>query len=139
MSNTRGVAYDARMIRTRAPLTSSIRHHRGVWLLVALVLLTKLASGTICMADGLQMPMASTTVAVAQAVLPVDVPPPSGDDSTCLLGEAGGCHCACAHSSTLPTTSALPLAIVEADFAAPRRMSVFVPGVPNSLLRPPIA
>ena len=40
------------MLFSRTPLLVRLRRHRGLWVLAVAVLLIKLATGTICLADG---------------------------------------------------------------------------------------
>jgi hypothetical protein len=104
------------------------------------VMLIKLATGTICLADGLNKRFASTVV-VDTTMLAGTVADASAHDdaSNCVLGEAGGCHCTCAHAVTLTTTAWLPIDKMDAHFVAsaipPRHMPAFA----GSVIRPPIA
>lgn len=118
-------------------LLTRLRRHRGLWVLAVAVLLIKLVSGTVCLGDG-----AAARFAVASAV-PAAAMASAVDSAdaadACLLGEAGGCHCACAHSVALPVALVLPVARVDFSFASPEIHSGFTPATPGSLLRPPIA
>ncbi|WP_449424749.1 hypothetical protein [Rhodanobacter lindaniclasticus] len=106
------------------------------------MLLIKLVSGSICVADGPGVRFASATAATSTTTLLADtsVSTLSADDAnTCLLGEGAGCHCACAHSVTLPTTAPLSIASMQVRFAPLALYSGFTPAITGSLLRPPIA
>jgi hypothetical protein len=120
------------------PLLNRLRRHRGLWALVVAVLLIKLVSGSVCLADGGERD-AYRAQAHASVTLSVEATPVQGADSDCLLGEGGSCHCACAHTATLPTSMALAVGMPEASFAAPSVNVGRVPDATRSLLRPPIA
>lgn len=128
------------MIRPRPPLLTRLRRHRGLWLLAVAVLLIKLVAGTACLADAPEKRLVSTNT-VSAASMPADtvIATVSVDDSgTCVLGEAD-CHCACAHTVTLPTTAPLAIARVESRFDDFTIHSGFTPATTGSLLRPPIS
>jgi hypothetical protein len=130
------------MYRSTPSLLTRLRRHRGLWVLAVAVLLIKLVSGSICVADGPGARLASTTVAATPPPLLADttVATVSMDDAnSCLLGEGSACHCACAHSVTLPVTAPLPIASMDARFAPLTIYSGFTPATTGSLLRPPIA
>jgi hypothetical protein len=125
----------------RSSLLTRLRRHRGLWVLAVAVLLIKLIAGTVCVADAPEKRFVSTTT-ISAASMPVDtvVADVSADDpNACLLGETGGCHCACAHTVTLPTTARLSIAKVQARFDTFVIRSGFTPPTTGSLLRPPIA
>lgn len=128
------------MFRPHPPLLARMRRHRGFWALALLVLLIKLTSSTLCMADGLGGRVATVAAtAMSQTVATATDQAYPQDDDTCVLGEAGGCHCACAHATTLPSTATL---VVDAlNFRAPTStFETTVPPTPTpTLLRPPIA
>lgn len=131
------------MLSHRTPLLVRLRRHRGLWVLAVAVLLIKLATGTICLADGPGTRFAATDGSVAVSALAIAAAEPvagNGDgDGTCVLGEAGGCHCVCAHSAALPT--AVALAVTRADIRLDTPVDALdrVPTAPASLIRPPIA
>lgn len=128
------------MTRPRPPLLTRLRRHRGLWVLAVAVLLIKLVAGTVCLADAPDKRLVSTTT-VSAVSMPADtaIANVSADDaSACLLGEAD-CHCACAHTVTLPTTAPLAVARVESRFDNFTIRSGFTPATTDSLLRPPIA
>ncbi|WP_426688900.1 hypothetical protein [Rhodanobacter ginsengiterrae] len=128
------------MIRTTPPLLTRLRHHRGLWVLAVAVLLIKLVAGSICLGDN----PAATALADVQATTSVLTAVDSAtaatpDDNACLLGEAGGCHCACAHALTLAASVTLAVAPVETSAASSRLSPDMIPATTGSLLRPPIA
>ncbi|WP_081491506.1 hypothetical protein [Rhodanobacter thiooxydans] len=122
-------------------LLTRLRRHRGLWVLAVAVMLIKLVSGSICVADGPGARFASATAAAPTTLLAdTAVSTVSADDANpCLLGEGRSCHCACAHSVTLPASTPLPIAMMEARFAPLTFHSGFTPATTGSLLRPPIA
>lgn len=123
------------MPRDATPLLTRLRRHRGLWVLAVAVLLLKLASSSICLGD---RPAAGMAVAQAAgiAVAAADVQV----DDACLLGEAGECHCACAHALTLTSGGvSLPAAPVLARLLAVPLAAGRIPAATGSLLRPPIA
>ena len=129
------------MYRSAPSLLTRLRRHRGLWVLAVAVMLIKLVAGTVCVADAPEKRLVSTTT-ISAASMPVDtvIADVSADDTNaCLLGETGGCHCACAHTVTLPTTAPLSIARVEPRFDTFAIRSGFTPAVTGSLLRPPIA
>lgn len=131
------------MFRPAPSLLSRLRRHRGLWLLAVAVLLIKLTAGTICLGDGPNLQLASTAATVTSLYgVSLDVAEHSASvDATgnCLLGEPGDCHCACAHSVTLPTTALTSITTMEIRFASPAIRTGFTPAMAGSLLRPPIA
>jgi hypothetical protein len=131
------------MLRPAPSLLSRLRRHRGVWLLAVAVLMIKLTAGTICLGDGPSLRLASTAATATSLYgVSLDVTEysaPAGAKGDCLLGEPGGCHCACAHSVTLPTTALASITTMEVRFASPAIRAGFTPAMTGSLLRPPIA
>lgn len=131
------------MFRPASSLLSRLRRHRGLWLLAVAIMMIKLTAGTICLGDGPNLRLAATAAAttspydvsldVAEPTAPVDA---KGD---CLLGEPGDCHCACAHSVTLPTAALASVTAMEVRFASPVIRTGYTPAMTGSLLRPPIA
>src|SRR3546814_18328561 len=113
----------------RSSLLSHLRRHRGLWVLAVAVLLIKLVSGSIGVADGPRAQFVLATAA-AQATLLADtaVSTVSADEvNTCRLGEGGGCHRDCAHSVTLPATAPMSL-----DRLKPRSAPLHTPsGFPD--------
>jgi hypothetical protein len=115
-------------------LLSRLRRHRGLWVLAVAVLLFKLITGSVCLAD--PPPAASATpghAALAQA------PSSTPDDGGCLLGEGNDCHCACAHNLPVPVGIAWTLPRQEMSFTASPLALAVIPAPSRSLLRPPIA
>jgi len=128
------------MPRGSPPLLARLRRHHGLWVLAVAVLLIKLASSTVCMADGLGR-QGSATLAAGAATLPVAAPAhvASSSDDDCLLGEGGSCHCACLHAVPLPATGFVSIAPPAATTALPPTRPGSAAGIPASPLRPPIA
>lgn len=127
-------------------LLTRLRRHRGLWVLAVAVMLIKLVAGTVCLTDGLTTKFASASTTTSITAPSVSAPTVSASDTAviddaagCALGEQGDCHCACAHTATLPSTLMLAIAKVDAVFDAHRIASRFTPAVPGSLIRPPIA
>ena len=127
----------AAMPSPSVPLLKRLRRHRGLWVLVVAVLLIKLVSGSICLADGGGRDSFSERATLA-AAMTVDASPQAPADD-CLLGEGASCHCACAHAATLPTSVVLGVGAQAMLFLAPPAHAGRVPAVTASLLRPPIA
>ncbi len=129
------------MYQSAPSLLTRLRRHRGLWVLAVAVLLIKLVSGSICVADGLGARFASATAAAPTTLLAdTAVSTVSADEANpCLLGEGRSCHCACAHSVTFPVSAPLPIVRMEARFALLTIHSGFTPATTGSLLRPPIA
>jgi len=120
------------------PLLHRLRRHRGLWVLVVAVLLIKLVSGSVCLADGGERDTFQAQ-SHASIAMTVDAAPAAQGDGDCLLGEGASCHCACAHAATLPVSVALAVGMPEAAFAAPSIDAGRLPEATRSLLRPPIA
>jgi len=121
------------------PLTR-LRRHRGLWVLSVAVMLIKLMTGTICLADGRDPRFASSTgVDVPVLVYTVADASAHDDAGNCVLGEAGGCHCTCAHAAALPTTAWSSIDKMDAHFVAPALFPRRMPAFAGSLIRPPIA
>lgn len=113
-----------------------LRSHKGAWMLVIAAILIKVMTATACMLDGPRIVDAAAVVA-SETTTQAQTIDDQGDD--CLLGESGGCHCACAHAMTLPAVAPdVVLAVL------PRSVESHPPVTPvvranASLLRPPIA
>ncbi|QNK01531.1 hypothetical protein [Dyella telluris] len=121
------------------PLFHRLRRHRGLWALVVAVLLIKLVSGSLCLADGGERDMSvSQGHVVATAAFDAPATQPAGDGD-CLLGEGTACHCACAHAATLPASAMLAIGMHVAPFVSASVPLGRVPSMTGSLLRPPIA
>ncbi|WP_426700685.1 hypothetical protein ACPPVV_15080 [Rhodanobacter sp. Col0626] len=125
------------MTRSATPLLTRLRRHRGLWALAIAVLLIKLVSSSICLADDPSARLAATQAVVGMTADSA-VAGTSGD-AACLLGEAGDCHCACAHALTLTSSMLMPLAPTAARMMSSRLSPGLVPDTTGSLLRPPIA
>ncbi|MBD8899326.1 hypothetical protein [Rhodanobacter sp. DHG33] len=124
------------MPRSARPLLIRLRHHRGLWLMVCAVLLIKLATSSICLGDASGKRFAVTQAPTVAAALTAD----ADTDDGCLLGEAGDCHCACAHTLTLVSRGlALVLSPQPARLEAASAAADRLPTLVGSLLRPPIA
>ncbi|ULU23909.1 hypothetical protein [Dyella terrae] len=121
------------------PLLSRLRRHRGLWVLVVAVLLIKLVSGAVCLADGGERDTFRAQTYASVTMSAEAAPMTQGADADCLLGEGESCHCACAHAATLPVSIALAVGVPEASFAIPSIDAGRVPDATRSLLRPPIA
>ncbi|MBS0589863.1 MAG: hypothetical protein JSR65_04415 [Proteobacteria bacterium] len=117
-----------------------LRRRRSLLALALFALLFKMLASTICLADGVSLPSATTekiSVAMSVATL-VDVAA-NDDNPVCPIAEKGGCHCACAHSLPLPSS---PAPWVDAPAFRFDRAVLDSPRVAvttGSLLRPPIA
>ena len=132
--------YHRVMFRSSPPLLARLRRHRGLWALAVAVMLIKLMTGTICLADSLDQRFASVIGVDALALVDTIADASAHDDgSNCVLGEAGGCHCTCAHAATLPTTAWSPIDAMGTHFVAPAGFPQHVPASAGSLIRPPIA
>ncbi|GAB3793610.1 hypothetical protein [Dyella agri] len=124
------------MSRTATPLLTRLRRHRGLWVLALAVLLIKLVTSSVCLGDAPSQRLVAAQAAVGVAALAVD----AGTDDGCLLGEAGGCHCACAHSLTVTSASVAFALSPQPERLEPARSDTgHLPAVTGSLLRPPIA
>ena len=131
------------MFHPTPSLLSRLRRHRGLWLLAVAVLMIKLTGGTICLGDGPELRLAATTAAATSlydvSLDATEYAAPADAKGNCLLGEPGDCHCACAHSVTLPTTALASITTMEVRFAFPAVRAGYTPAMTGSLLRPPIA
>jgi len=121
------------------PLLKRLRRHRGLWVLVMAVLLIKLVSGSVCVADGGERDGFSGRASVAAAMTMQAIPQVPLDDGACLLGEDGSCHCACAHAATLPVSMVLAVGNPGMPSMTPSADAGRVPAMTATLLRPPIA
>ncbi len=119
------------------PLLVRLRRHRGLWLLAVAVVMLKLVAGTICLGDSPGQPFTAapqpgSTLVMSKAETTVAT-------ADCLLGEAGDCHCTCAHSLTLPSTALSPMAAMGVQFSSPLIRPGCLAAMTGSQLRPPIA
>jgi hypothetical protein len=121
------------------PLLNRLRRHRGLWVLMVAVLLIKLLSSSVCLADGGERDVfpAKTHVAIA-ATFDAPAIGQSGDGD-CVLGEGAACHCACPHAAALPMSVALSIGTPTEAFLVATADADRPPSVTGSLLRPPIA
>lgn len=119
-------------------MLNRLRRHRWLWALALTVLSFKLVAGTVCLNDPAanQHAASAATIVTMQSVANL-----SFDDNgnACLLGEAGGCHCACAETLPVPVKLSLHIAPVEASSAFHLPAYGFSPARAGPLLRPPIA
>jgi hypothetical protein len=121
------------------PLLHRLRRHRGLWALVVAVLLIKLVSGSVCLADGGVRDVGPWRGYVASSMtMEVVAQAPSGDGD-CLLGEGSSCHCACPHAASLPTSLVMAVGAPAAPLLVSSVDAGRMPAVAGSLLRPPIA
>lgn len=127
------------MYRSSTSLLTRLRRHRGLWVLAVAVMLIKLTAGTICLTDGPEKRLGSATTTIGALMLTDTVEVSSDDARSCVLGEVGGCHCACAHTVTLPTAALLSIAMVDPRFDSPVIASGYTPAMTGSLIRRPIA
>lgn len=128
------------MFRIRPSLLARLRRHRGVWMLAMAVLLFKLVSGSVCLADAPSAALtahASTTATTMIASTPVSAD--VAGEPACLLGETAGCHCTCAHAMPVPATTAKSPTGSLLAFVPPPVSSGIPPTATGSPLRPPIA
>lgn len=102
-------------------------------------MLIKLVSGALCATDGLQVQFTAVAASTSVLAAAVDSPPGAADAGACVLGDAGDCHCTCAHSVTLPAAALPAIAGMDIRFAVLMIQSGFTPATTGSLLRPPIA
>ncbi|MEO8778581.1 MAG: hypothetical protein ABI389_07900 [Rhodanobacter sp.] len=126
------------MTHAATPVLARLRRYRGLWLLAFAALLLKLVTSSVCLGDlpAVQLTAADTTTTLTAAVSSTGAAT-AGD--VCLLGEAGDCHCACAHALTLTSHLVVTMASVEAMLPSSRLSLGLVPDTTGSLLRPPIA
>jgi hypothetical protein len=128
------------MTRATPSLLTRLRRHRGLWVLAVAVLLIKLVAGSICLGDAPAAARLADTQATTTVLATMDpVTAATPGDNPCLLGEAGGCHCACAHALTLATSVTLSVAPVEMRMESSCLSPGMVSQATGSLLRPPIA
>lgn len=128
------------MSRTLPTMYQRLRRHKGGWLLLIAALIIKIAAGTVCVLDGPRLassaPSTSHTLTVNASEANT---PPADDGEACLLGEAGGCHCACAHATALPTAMPALAAVIGLPVVVSHLPATPVSPVNRSPLRPPIA
>jgi hypothetical protein len=128
------------MPRSLPTLFQRLRRHRGGWMLLIAALMIKIATGTICVLDGPGLIATATASEHTLTVGNVQADTASANDGdACLLGEAGGCHCACAHAVTLPTTLPALAAVIALPVVIGHLPAAPTPLASPSPLRPPIA
>jgi hypothetical protein len=140
LSNAWSLVYYPPMSCRPPSLFPRMRRHRGLWVLAVAVLLIKLATSALCLADGpglqaFTVASGATTTLLNVGPEPTDL---AGQDD-CILGEGSNCHCACAHTATVPVVALVATAFLTAGVSPPLTLADAVPGAPASLLRPPIA
>jgi hypothetical protein len=126
----------AGMSRSTATVLQRLRLHKGAWALMLLAAFIKLASSTACFMDMPRLAVAPDDIRAVTTTLAA-TPDDTGD--SCVLGEGGGCHCACAHMTPLPAGT--PALAVAHSLPSPMVHPPSAPAsrAPASLLRPPIA
>lgn len=123
------------MKRTYLPLLPRLRRSRGLWVLAVAVLLFKVITTSICFADPSASSVWKHTPVTQMSSMKACVP----DDGGCLLGEAGDCHCTCAHNLPVPASMVWPALSEDMVFMPGATFIGIVPNPIRSLLRPPIA
>lgn len=128
------------MFRIQPSPLARLRRHRGLWALAVAVLLIKLVSGSVCLADSPSAALtahASTTTAALVASVPVSTD--VAGDPACLLGEAAECHCTCAHAMPVPAAAAGAQTAPMLAFVPPPVSSGTKAAAIGAPLRPPVA
>jgi hypothetical protein len=120
------------------PVLARLRARSGAWMICVAVLLFKIFASSICMADRPHALPVSAGVTFEAAASYADAQL-SSDEGACLLGEVGGCHCACAHAVPLSAVGPLHAFAVAGSFDRASISSGYLPPIAGSLLRPPIA
>lgn len=109
-------------------------------MLLAFAVFLKVVSASVCLLDAPRIATIPTTQAgTAQVAAVAAESDMTSSEEACLLDEANGCHCACAHASTLPASA---LAVMPHFVAS--SLHSHPPAAPSmrtlaSPLRPPIA
>jgi hypothetical protein len=128
------------MSRSLPSMLQRLRRHKGGWLLLIAALMIKIAAGTVCVLDGPGLASSEPSGDHTKIVSVLQATATSTDDGdACLLGEAGGCHCACAHATALPATMPALVAIVGLPAVVSHLPTAPTPLFNRSPLRPPIA
>ena len=128
------------MSRTLPTLLQRLRRHKGGWLLLIAALMIKIAAGTVCVLDGPRLASRDPSGDHTKRVSVVEAATSSADDGDgCLLGEVGGCHCACAHATALPPAMPALVAVVGLPAVVSHLPAAPTPLFNRSPLRPPIA
>jgi hypothetical protein len=108
------------------------RFHAVHWLFALLIML-KLAMGTLCFLDGAPGVAPTATAQTVSAVSAADSEPP------CWHAGAGGCHCNCTHATPMTEVGLAGIQRVSAagvSMASPLQLE---PALARNPLRPPIA
>ncbi|MBS0556730.1 MAG: hypothetical protein JSR27_04870 [Proteobacteria bacterium] len=121
------------MTHCRSPIIARLRAHRGLWLVCVATLLFKLFAGTVCMADAAMACVSSGDAAIAAVALD-----DANANEACLLGEAGDCHCTCAHATPVPSDAIVVRSVLATTAHTPFDTSRYTPTHAASALRPPI-
>jgi len=101
------------------------------------VVLVKLTTGTLCLAD---IPASSQLAAEVAGTTSIAASPDSGGDpGDCVLGEASGCHCNCTHAATVLPDHRLPIGWIDTRASSSSSLPPHPPGFAGALIRPPIA
>lgn len=127
------------MPRNPALSLKRLRHHRGLWALVMAALLIKLVSSSLCLTDGVRLPVSAQMATASVASVAIDSIGSTSEEGDCMLGEGGTCHCACAHAATFPAALALDVHKQSVAFEPPAVTAGFTSVVPRFPLRPPIS
>ncbi len=128
------------MSRPLPTMYQRLRRHKGGWLLLIAALIIKIAAGTVCVLDGPRLASSTPSTPHTLTLNALEANTPSTDDGeTCLLGEAGGCHCACAHATALPTAMPALAAVIGLPVVVSHLPAAPLSPVNRSPLRPPIA
>jgi hypothetical protein len=104
-----------------------------------MALMIKIAAGTVCVLDGPGTASSEPSDGRTPIAGVLQSSTPADDGDACQLGEAGGCHCACAHATALPATMPTLVAIVSLPAVVGHLPAAPTPSVTRSPLRPPIA
>jgi hypothetical protein len=127
------------MSRSLPTLLQRLRRHKGGWLLLIAALMIKIAAGTVCVLDGPRVASSGPSGGHTNIASVVEAATSADDGDACLLGEAGGCHCACAHATALPATLPALAAVVSLPIVVSHLPVAPTPLFNRSPLRPPIA
>lgn len=120
-------------------MLSRLRRHRWMFGLAMVVLSFKLVAGTICLNDSsFASHAAEGATAAVQLADAVVFASPAGEEG-CVLGEAGGCHCACPEALPVPVTLAWGFGPFVSLFAFHAPDYAFAPARAAPPFRPPIA
>ncbi|HVI55724.1 MAG TPA: hypothetical protein VM621_11835 [Luteibacter sp.] len=127
------------MPRTLPTMLQRFRRHKGGWILLIAALMIKIAAGTACMMDGPRLLSDTPSADRVLAIGGMQADAATSDGDACLLGESGGCHCACAHATALPSAMPALAAVVSLPVVVTHLPVAPSPLFARSPLRPPIA